>query len=90
MNIGNTFYARDRNAWRKWLEANFNREKEIWLIYPFKESSSPRIPYNDAVEEALCFGWIDSTIKRLDDIHLLSGFRPEIPIANTPRLTENG
>ncbi len=79
MSIGKTFYAPDRNAWRKWLEANFKKESEIWLIYPSKESGRVRIPYNDAVEEALCFGWIDSNVKRLDDYSSAQRFSPRNP-----------
>lgn len=79
MDIGKTFYARDRNDWRKWLEANFDKEKEIWLIYPSKGSDEPRIPYNDAVEEALCFGWIDSNVKRVDDRSSAQRFSPRHP-----------
>ena len=55
-----------RRAWRSWLAKNHDKEKEVWLIYYRKETGKPRIPYNDAVEEALCFGWIDSTVKKLD------------------------
>lgn len=62
-----TLYARDRSAWRKWLEDNHHGEKQIWLIYYKKHTGKPSIPYEDAVEEAICFGWIDTTIKRLDD-----------------------
>lgn len=79
MNIGKTFYASDRNAWRKWLEANFDREREVWLIYPSRESGRPRIPYNDAVEEAICFGWIDSNVKRLDVQSSAQRFSPRNP-----------
>lgn len=63
----NTLYFADRKDWRKWLEANFETEDDIWLEYPLKKSGKERIVYNDAVEEALCFGWIDSTIKSLND-----------------------
>jgi len=52
------FYVTNRNQWRKWLIKNHNKEKEVWLIYYRKASGKPRIPYNDAVEEALCYGWI--------------------------------
>jgi uncharacterized protein YdeI (YjbR/CyaY-like superfamily) len=67
MKIGKTFYAADRKAWRSWLAKNHQKENEIWLIYYRKASGKPRIPYNDAVEEALSFGWIDSTVKNIDD-----------------------
>jgi len=79
MDIGNTLYVRDRTDWRKWLEANFNTEKEIWLIYPTKGSGKPRIQYNDAVEEALSFGWIDSTVKRIDENSSAQRFSPRNP-----------
>ncbi len=62
-----TLYFADRKDWRKWLETNFETEDDIWLEYPLKKSGKERIVYNDAVEEALCFGWIDSTIKSLND-----------------------
>ncbi|MCD7972393.1 MAG: YdeI/OmpD-associated family protein [Candidatus Azobacteroides sp.] len=71
-----TQYFTNRNDWRKWLENNFESEKEIWLIFPHKSAGQPCISYNDAVEEALCFGWIDSTLKKLDDKHSIQWFLP--------------
>ena len=62
-----TKYFVDRKEWRKWLEANFETEEDIWLEYPPKKTGKKRIIYNDAVEEALCFGWIDSTVKSFND-----------------------
>lgn len=79
MNKNKTVYVIDRKEWRKWLENNFDKEKEIWLIYPKKSSNKPRILYNDAVEEALCFGWIDSTVKCLDEENILQRFSPRNP-----------
>jgi uncharacterized protein YdeI (YjbR/CyaY-like superfamily) len=69
----------DRQAWRAWLSENYDKEKEIWLIYPKKASGKPRVLYNDAVEEALCFGWIDSTVKRIDDNSYAQHFTPRNP-----------
>ncbi|MBI9035560.1 MAG: YdeI/OmpD-associated family protein [Bacteroidales bacterium] len=60
-------YFIDRKEWRKWLETNFETEGDIWLEYPLKKTGKKRILYNDAVEEALCFGWIDSTVKSLNE-----------------------
>jgi uncharacterized protein YdeI (YjbR/CyaY-like superfamily) len=74
-----TLYVTDRKRWRKWLEVNFDKEKEIWLIYPNKSSGKPRILYNDAVEEALCFGWIDSTVKKIDEESHIQRFSPRNP-----------
>ena len=71
-----TFYTAERSEWRAWLEANFESKPEIWLVYPNKDSGEKCISYNDAVEEALCFGWIDSTVRRLDDLHRAQRFTP--------------
>src|SRR5689334_22078322 len=57
----NSFYAKDRKAWRNWLKKNHKKETIIWLIIYHKASSTPSVYYDEAVEEALCFGWIDST-----------------------------
>jgi len=67
MKITKTFYVTSRKDWRNWLKKNYKTETEIWLVYPRKATGKPRIEYNDAVEEALCFGWIDSTAKKLDE-----------------------
>ena len=76
MNITKTLYVTRRNAWRAWLKKNYKTEKEIWLIYPKKATGEPRIEYNTAVEEALCFGWIDSLVKKLDEEHTVQRFSP--------------
>jgi uncharacterized protein YdeI (YjbR/CyaY-like superfamily) len=74
-----TLYITKREEWREWLEKNFDKEKEMWLIYPNKSSGKPRIFYNDAVEEALCFGWIDSTIRKFDKESSMQRFSPRNP-----------
>jgi uncharacterized protein YdeI (YjbR/CyaY-like superfamily) len=79
MNIGKTLHVKDRKDWRGWLTANFNTEKEIWLICPAKSSGKLRIQYNDAVEEALSFGWIDSIVKRIDEHSSAQRFSPRNP-----------
>lgn len=71
-----TFYTSDRNIWREYLSKNFETMSEIWLVYPMKDSGEDCILYNDAVEEALCFGWIDSTIKHTDPLHRAQRFSP--------------
>ncbi len=76
MKLGETLYVSDRKQWRLWLLKNHEKEKEIWLIYFRKETGKPRILYNDAVEEALCFGWIDSTIKSIDREKTAQRFSP--------------
>ena len=71
-----TLNIKTRTEWRNWLEHNFNIENEVWLVYAKKSSGEQRIQYNDAVEEALCFGWIDSTYKTLDKDHIIQRFTP--------------
>ncbi len=71
-----TFYAPTRAKWRAWLEKHHASEKEIWLIYYKKHSDKPRIPYAEAVEEALCFGWIDSTVNTIDADRFAQKFSP--------------
>jgi len=71
-----TLYVTNKKDWRAWLSKNHDKEKEIWLIYYKKSSGKPRISYNDAVDEALCFGWIDSTVKSVDDEKYAQRFTP--------------
>jgi uncharacterized protein YdeI (YjbR/CyaY-like superfamily) len=73
------FYPRDREEWHKWLEENHSKLNGIWLIYYKKNSGKPRVSYNDAVEEALCFGWIDGKIKRVNDDYYIQWFTPRRP-----------
>ena len=79
MEITKTFYPPTRNSWRAWLKKNHAKEKVIWLVYYSKKSGKPRVEYNDAVEEALCFGWIDSTMKKIDDHCFAQRFTPRNP-----------
>lgn len=72
----NTFYTSDRQKWRMWLAEHFETEQEVWFVFPMKASGEKRVSYNDAVEEALCFGWIDSTIKNIDATHRAQHFTP--------------
>ena len=72
-------YFENREDWRKWLMDNFDTANEIWFVFPQKSSGKKSILYNDAVEEALCFGWIDSTIKTLDKEHRIQRFTPRNP-----------
>jgi len=72
----NFLYVNNRKDWRQWLTKNHSTEKEIWLVYYKKHTGKKRIPYDDAVEEALCFGWVDSIINRLDDEKYAQKFTP--------------
>jgi len=74
--IGKTLYVTERRHWREWLISNHSKETEIWLIIPKKKSGKRRLPYADSVEEALCFGWIDSIVKKLDNHQNVQRFTP--------------
>ena len=76
MTLMETFYTSDRSAWRAYLAEHFETSSEIWFVFPMKESGEESLSYNDAVEEALCFGWIDSINKHLDDLHCIRRFSP--------------
>lgn len=86
-------YVTNRREWRDWLQRNYKSEKEVWLVYYKKRTGKPRILYNDAVEEALCFGWIDSIVKGIDEDRFAQRFslrNPGTPYsqANKERLRE--
>lgn len=55
-----------RDEWRRWLRANHRREPGVWLVYYKRHTKRPRIPYQDALEEAICFGWIDALVRNID------------------------
>jgi uncharacterized protein YdeI (YjbR/CyaY-like superfamily) len=74
-----TLYVKDRSEWRSWLEKDAGSSHEIFLIYYKKNSGKPRIAYEDAVEEALCFGWIDGKVNKLDDQRYVQRFTPRRP-----------
>jgi uncharacterized protein YdeI (YjbR/CyaY-like superfamily) len=70
---------KSRKAWRDWLEQNHASATGVWLVYAKKYSGLPSLTYNDAVEEALCFGWIDSKINPIDDVFYKQMFTPRKP-----------
>lgn len=74
-----TFCPTSRQDWRKWLEENHQSKKSVWLIYYKKKSGKPTVKYSDAVDEALCFGWIDSKAKPLDDEKFMQYFSKRKP-----------
>jgi uncharacterized protein YdeI (YjbR/CyaY-like superfamily) len=83
-----TFYAKDRAAWRSWLAKNHTTQSAIWLILYHKNSSSPCITYAEAVEEALCFGWIDSVKYKRDTESAYQIFTPRKPKSNWSKLNK--
>lgn len=86
MKVSKTFYASSRQEWRTWLKENHSREKEIWLLFFLKDSGKPNISYNEAVEEAICFGWIDSIVKKTDHKTRAQRFTPRNPKSNWSEL----
>ena len=82
MEIGETLYVTDRDDFRQWLEQNHKLKKEIWLIQYKKAAKKPSINYVEAVEEALCFGWIDNIEKSMDAERYATRFSPRRPRSN--------
>lgn len=72
-------YFKNRDEWRKWLQRNSASEKELWLKIYKKHTGKECVPYAEAVEEALCFGWIDGKIKRIDDEYYIQRYTPRNP-----------
>jgi uncharacterized protein YdeI (YjbR/CyaY-like superfamily) len=88
MEITETLYVKNRREWRAWLSKNHKKADEIWLIYYKKQSGKVRIPYNDAVEEALCYGWIDSTMKKIDEARYAQRFSPRRKNSNLSEMNK--
>lgn len=79
MEIGATLLVTSRHEWREWLAQHHHDYKEIWLIYFKKSSGKKGITYEESVEEALCFGWIDGAIKGIDQETYAGRFTPRRP-----------
>jgi len=77
--ITETLYLSTREDWGRWLKKNYNSKEDIWLVSYRKGTGRPNIPYNVAVEEALCFGWIDSIRKGIDGEKYAQRFTPRDP-----------
>ncbi|MBN1925263.1 MAG: YdeI/OmpD-associated family protein [Prolixibacteraceae bacterium] len=75
-------YFSERKEWKSWLQQYYNDSKGIWLVFYKKETGKPTMEYDDAVEEALCFGWIDGIIKKLDNERYVRKFMPRINFYN--------
>jgi len=71
--------AKDRGAWHRWLRDNHAAEHQVWLLFYKKHAGRPSVSYDEAVEEALCYGWIDSMIRRVDDDSYAQKFTPRRP-----------
>lgn len=83
-----TFYAKDIAAWRAWLQKNGEQENSVWLIIYKKQSGTPSIYYSEAVDEALCFGWIDSTPNKRDEKSYYQFFAKRNPKSNWSKVNK--
>lgn len=70
------FYAATRQQWRAWLKKNHARAKEVWLIFYKRDANKSSVSYQESLEEALCFGWIDGLKKRIDNERYTHRFSP--------------
>ena len=77
-----TVEASTREQWRRWLATHHASESEVWLIFHKKHTGKRSVAYKDALDEALCYGWIDSLIKRIDDDRYARKFTPRKPGSN--------
>lgn len=75
----NSVHPKTRAEWRAWLRKHHQREEGVWLVTYKKATGKPRIDYDEAVEEALCFGWVDSKPAKLDDERSMFYFAPRKP-----------
>jgi uncharacterized protein YdeI (YjbR/CyaY-like superfamily) len=71
-----TLVARTLDRWREWLEKHHASESEVWLVFHKQHTGVPSIDYKDALDEALCFGWVNSLVKRLDERRFARKFTP--------------
>lgn len=86
MKILKTFPATDRERWRAWLAENHASEREVWVVFPKKQTGERCMSYEESVEEALCHGWIDSIIKRIDERSYARKFTPRTDHQNWSEL----
>src|SRR6476646_4922256 len=76
----NSYYPKNRNQWRNWLTKNAaSGKEEVWLMYYKKDSRKSNISHEDAVKEAICFGWINGIVKKLDEERTVRRFSPRKP-----------
>jgi uncharacterized protein YdeI (YjbR/CyaY-like superfamily) len=88
MEITKTLNIKSGNDWRNWLKKNYRTEKEIWLVFQNKSSTKKSISYEEAVEEALCFGWIDSIVKKTEKNSRVQRFTPRNPKSSYSQLNK--
>lgn len=82
------FCPKDKKGWRKWLEANHRSKEGIWLIFHKQKSANYNLSWSESVDEALCFGWIDSTKKNIDEERYMQFFCKRKPKSNWSRVNK--
>jgi uncharacterized protein YdeI (YjbR/CyaY-like superfamily) len=82
MDVGKTVRARNRDEWRNWLAKHHASKKEIWLVYYKKTAGKTGVSYDESVEEALAYGWIDGQMKTIDEQTYAGRFTPRKPTSN--------
>lgn len=85
----NSFCPKDKEGWRNWLKENHLIKDSVWLIINKKDSPNPNLNWSEAVDEALCFGWIDSTMKSIDDEKYMQYFCKRKPKSNWSRVNKD-
>ncbi len=82
------FYPASKKEWRQWLKKNHNTKQSVWLVCYKKSSNIPSISWSDAVDEALCFGWIDSTRKTIDEEKFIQFFSKRKPVSTWSKINK--
>ncbi|MCT3922087.1 YdeI/OmpD-associated family protein [Elizabethkingia anophelis] len=83
-----TYCPKSQTDWRHWLKKNHKSKQSVWLIYHTKKSNVPSLSWSEAVDEALCFGWIDSTRKKINDISFMQFFSKRKPKSNWSKINK--
>ncbi|MFZ4929585.1 YdeI/OmpD-associated family protein [Chryseobacterium sp. Mn2064] len=83
-----TYCPQSQTDWRQWLEKNHQSKQSVWLVYHTKKSDIPSLSWSEAVDEALCFGWIDSTRKKVNDISFMQFFGKRKPKSNWSKINK--
>jgi uncharacterized protein YdeI (YjbR/CyaY-like superfamily) len=84
-----TFCPKSQTEWRQWLEQNHQSKQSVWLVYYTKKSTLPSLNWSEAVDEALCFGWIDSTRKTIDEFSFMQFFSKRKPKSNWSKINKD-
>lgn len=83
-----TYCPKSQTDWRHWLEKNHQSRQSVWLVFYTKKSNIPSLSWSEAVDEALCFGWIDSKRKKIDDISFMQFFSKRKPKSNWSKINK--